>query len=90
VSVPAFDLPRAREAHEPPEARGLARDGVRLMAASRASGTIEHARFHELPEHLRPGDLLVVNVSATLPAAVPGTLSGGEPVELPGYEHFRT
>jgi len=82
VSVPAFDLPRALEAHEPPEARGLARDEVRLMVASRAAGSLEHARFRDLPEHLRPGDLLVVNVSATLPAAVPGRLGAGERVEL--------
>ena len=82
MSVPAFDLPCALEAREPPEARGLARDDVRLMVASRATGSVEHARFRDLPEHLRPGDLLVVNVSATLPAAVPGTLASGERVEL--------
>ncbi len=33
-------------------------------------GTIEHRRFRDLPDLLEPGDLLVVNVSATLPAAV--------------------
>jgi S-adenosylmethionine:tRNA ribosyltransferase-isomerase len=31
---------------------------------------IRHRRFHELPSELRAGDLLVVNVSATLPASV--------------------
>src|SRR5215216_6248032 len=82
LSPLAFDLPRVLEAHEPPEARGLARDEVRLMVASPATGSVAHARFRDLPEHLRPGDLLVVNVSATLPAAVPGTLAGGEAVEL--------
>ncbi len=78
----AFDLPRALEAREPPEARGLARDDVRLMVASRAAGAVEHGRFRDLPGHLRAGDLLVVNGSATLPSAVPGTLAGREPVEL--------
>jgi S-adenosylmethionine:tRNA ribosyltransferase-isomerase len=82
VNAPAFELPRTREATEPPEARGLARDEVRLMVAGRESAAIEHARFRDLPEHLRAGDLLVVNTSATLPAAVPGTLAGRGPVEL--------
>ncbi|MDH2426739.1 S-adenosylmethionine:tRNA ribosyltransferase-isomerase [Sphaerisporangium sp. TRM90804] len=66
-----FDLPRAREAHEPPEARGLARDDVRLMVSDRTSGSVTHHAFTELPDLLRPGDVLVVNDSATLPAAVP-------------------
>ncbi|GAA4056666.1 S-adenosylmethionine:tRNA ribosyltransferase-isomerase [Nonomuraea soli] len=56
------------EAHEPPEARGLARDGVRLLLSRGAE--VSHHRFPELPELLEPGDLVVVNNSATLPAAV--------------------
>jgi S-adenosylmethionine:tRNA ribosyltransferase-isomerase len=82
VSAAAFDLPRRLEAGEPPEARGLARDEVRLMVAERAAGTIEHARFRDLPDHLSAGDVLVVNTSATLPAAVPARLPGGAAVEL--------
>jgi S-adenosylmethionine:tRNA ribosyltransferase-isomerase len=66
----AFALPAALEAHEPPEARGLARDEVRLMAATRTGGRIEHRIFRELPDLLAPGDLLVVNTSATIPAAL--------------------
>jgi S-adenosylmethionine:tRNA ribosyltransferase-isomerase len=66
-----FDLPRVREAHEPPEARGLARDAVRLMVTGKDSGAVTHHTFTDLPGLLRPGDLLVVNDSATLPAAVP-------------------
>ncbi|MGI5165987.1 S-adenosylmethionine:tRNA ribosyltransferase-isomerase [Spirillospora sp. CA-253888] len=65
-----FVLPPDLEAHEPPEARGTPRDGVRLLAAHRATGEIAHRTFGDLPELLRPGDLLVVNTSATLPAAV--------------------
>jgi len=61
----------ALEAHEPPERRGLPRDRVRLMVTHRATGVIEHAHFRDLPSLLSPGDLLVINVSATLPAAVP-------------------
>jgi S-adenosylmethionine:tRNA ribosyltransferase-isomerase len=76
VSALAFELAPALEASEPPEARGLARDEVRLMVASRSEGDIVHTRFRELPRHLHRGDLLVVNTSATLPAAVAGTRAG--------------
>ena len=62
-------LPPGREAAEPPEARGIPRDHVRLLVADRE--TLTHSRFHELPRFLHPGDLLVVNTSATLSAAVP-------------------
>jgi S-adenosylmethionine:tRNA ribosyltransferase-isomerase len=82
LSVPAFELPRALEATEPPEARGLARDDVRLLVAARGSGTLEHARFRDLPRFLAPGDLLVVNTSATLAAAIPAAREDGAAVEL--------
>ena len=64
-----FTLPASREAHEPPEARGLGRDGVRLLVTS--GGRVAHHRFTDLPSLLRAGDVLVVNTSATVPAAVP-------------------
>ena len=66
-----FTLPPERSATRPPEARGLARDGVRLLVARPSATT--HATFRDLPGHLRPGDLVVVNTSATLPAALDGT-----------------
>jgi S-adenosylmethionine:tRNA ribosyltransferase-isomerase len=78
----AFELPTALEAHEPPEARGLTRDEVRLMVARRGDGGIEHSTFRDLPEFLRAGDLLVVNTSATLPAAVPARREDGSALEL--------
>jgi S-adenosylmethionine:tRNA ribosyltransferase-isomerase len=65
-----FDLPTVLEAHEPPEARGLGRDGVRLMVSRSRAQSVTHHRFTDLPSLLLPGDLLVVNTSATLPAAV--------------------
>jgi S-adenosylmethionine:tRNA ribosyltransferase-isomerase len=80
VSAPAFELPHALEATAPPEARGVERDRVRLLVAD--GGTIFHARFDELPDLLTPGDLLVINVSATLPAAVAGTTAEGVPVRV--------
>ncbi|MEO3869722.1 S-adenosylmethionine:tRNA ribosyltransferase-isomerase [Nonomuraea sp. B12E4] len=64
-----FPLPPDLSAHEPPEARGLSRDSVRLMV-SRGALDPSHHHFSDLPELLAPGDLIVVNNSATLPAAV--------------------
>lgn len=69
-----FTLPPALEAHEPPEARGLGRDGVRLLVSS--PDGVTHHRFTALPSLLRAGDVLVVNTSATVPAAVPVPDSG--------------
>ncbi len=75
-----FTLPPELEAHAPPEARGLARDEVRMLVGVRASGAVNHHRFSELPALLRAGDLLVVNTSATLPAAL--DLAGGLAVHV--------
>jgi S-adenosylmethionine:tRNA ribosyltransferase-isomerase len=86
MSALAFELPDALEATSPPETRGVARDEVALLVADRGEGTIAHERFDHLPEILAPGDLVVINVSATLPAAVPGNRSGGVPVRV----HFAT
>jgi S-adenosylmethionine:tRNA ribosyltransferase-isomerase len=66
----AFTLPADLEAHEPPEARGTTRDDVALMVSRRATGQISHHAFADLPGLLLPGDLIVVNTSGTLPAAV--------------------
>ncbi len=74
----SFDLPAALEAHEPPEARRLSRDGVRMMVASRSTGALTHARFRDLPDFLNPGDLVVVNTSGVLAAAVNGLTPAGE------------
>ena len=64
------------EAQEPPEVRGADRADVALLVATRTDGGLAHARFGELGRFLRPGDLLVVNTSATLPAALPARLDG--------------
>jgi S-adenosylmethionine:tRNA-ribosyltransferase-isomerase (queuine synthetase) len=86
VNALAFELPGALEAREPPEERGVPRDAVRLLIATRSGGEIEHRRFLDLPAVLDPGDLLVVNVSATLPAAVGATREDGSRVRV----HFAT
>ena len=87
MSALAFELPHRLEATEPPERRGLARDAVRLLVADASAESLVHARFHELAQLLAPGDLVVVNVSATLPAAVAGRRAGdGSAVRV----HFAT
>jgi S-adenosylmethionine:tRNA ribosyltransferase-isomerase len=82
----AFELEPGLEAHEPPEERGIPRDGVRLLVAQRESGEISHRTFSQLPELLEAGDVLVVNVSATIPAAVPARRANGTKVRV----HFAT
>ncbi len=88
MSVVDFALPPSLEATQPPEARGVSRDGVRLLVGRQHSGAVTHHAFAELPEILRPGDILVVNTSATLPAAVPilgGRLTAHFSTEGPGF-----
>ncbi|MFI6831005.1 S-adenosylmethionine:tRNA ribosyltransferase-isomerase [Kribbella sp. NPDC050241] len=82
-----FVLPDSLNASEPPEARGLSRDQVRLLVAE--GSTITHTRFDRIGEHLRPGDLLLVNTSGTLPAAVDGSWITGAGV-APVVVHFST
>lgn len=71
----------------PPEARGIARDQVRLLVAT-GHGVLE-SPFRALGEHLEPGDLLVVNTSATLAAAVDGRHQDGRSlvVHFAGRRH---
>jgi S-adenosylmethionine:tRNA ribosyltransferase-isomerase len=64
-----FERPAELQAAAPAEARGLRRDGVRLLVSTPAGH--RHARFVDLVDWLEPGDLLVVNRSATLPASLP-------------------
>src|SRR5262245_6003941 len=80
--VADFELPAALEAGEPPEARGLRRDDVRLLVSDVEHDSIEHARFRDLPRWLSAGDLLVVNTSGTLNAALSATSDTGEAFEL--------
>lgn len=77
--VRGFSLTAHQEASAPPEARGLARDQVRLLV-SPGEGEPVHARFADLPRFLDPGDLLVVNTSATVAAALDGTGPDGRPL----------
>lgn len=74
-----YVLDDEHEAHEPAEARGVPRDGVRLLV-SPGHATPVDARFSDLGTFLGAGDLVVVNTSATIPGALDGRLPDGEPV----------
>ena len=65
-----FELPTKLEATEPPEARGLARDSVRLLVSRRGTGELIDSCFNNISDFLEAGDLVVVNTSATIPAAL--------------------
>ncbi|MEU5331626.1 S-adenosylmethionine:tRNA ribosyltransferase-isomerase [Streptomyces parvus] len=83
TALEALRVPEELSARVPAEQRGAGRDDVRLLV-SRGRSVAHHA-FRELPEQLRGGDVLVVNTSMTLPAAVNGRV-GGERVVV----HFST
>lgn len=76
-----FRLPVERQAHEPPEARGVERDGVRLMVSRPLLAPTDHL-VRDLPTVLRPGDLVVVNTSGTLAAALDVTTAEGTHLAL--------
>jgi S-adenosylmethionine:tRNA ribosyltransferase-isomerase len=82
-----FDLRPELEAHEPPEARGTTRDDVRMLVSRTASGEVDHHAFADVADLLLPGDLLVVNNTATLPAAVRLLAAAGA---APMTVHFST
>ena len=70
-----FPIPPGLGADRSPEDRGIARDAVRLLVSD---GPHDKDRsFHDLPEILEPGDLLVVNESATIPASLAAEASFG-------------
>ena len=77
-----FELPPELEAGEPPEARGLRRDEVRLMVSYLDDDRVVHSRFGDLPEFLEAGDTLVINTSGTMSAALPATYTDGTPITV--------
>src|ERR687890_36756 len=77
-----FELPTELEAGEPPEARGLRRDEVRLMVSYLEDDHVVHSRFGDLPDFLRAGDTLVINTSGTMNAALPAERGDGTPLTV--------
>lgn len=81
----SFPAPAAHTAPAPPESRGLTRDGVRLLVAT--PGRVTHTRFAAITDHLRAGDLLVVNDSATVNGEIDAELVGRGPAVRPVVLH---
>jgi S-adenosylmethionine:tRNA ribosyltransferase-isomerase len=77
-----FELPLELEAGEPPEARGLMRDEVRLMASYTSDDHVIHSRFRDLEDFLKAGDVLVINTSGTMNAALEVQREDGAELEL--------
>ena len=88
-----FSLPSDLEAAQPPELTLGRRDAVRMMVSIGARPP-RHTTARDLATWLRPGDLLVVNTSATIPAALDATTADGDGVvvhlstELPSGLHL--
>jgi S-adenosylmethionine:tRNA ribosyltransferase-isomerase len=77
-----FELPPELEAGEPPEARGLMRDEVRLMVSYASDDRVVHSRFRDLEDFLESGDVLVINTSGTMNAALEAEREDGTRLEL--------
>ncbi len=68
-----FELPKDLECSSPTEERGIKRDDVRLLISHYQDDRFYHAQFNSISNYLLPGDVLVVNTSGTLPAALSAT-----------------
>ncbi len=76
MEATAFDfyLPSELNASHPPERRGIRRDHVKMMVLDKKKGNVSHDKFFRLADYLKPGDLVVMNNSRTVPAILQGTL----------------
>jgi len=72
-----YDLPPDRVAQEPSSPR----DASRLMVLDRRGETLAHHHFRDLPDLLRPGDLLVLNDTRVIPAAFTARRATGSRIE---------
>ncbi len=73
-----YDLPEERIAQHPVAER----DHSRLMVLDREQGTVEHRRFYDILDYLRPEDVLVINDSKVIPARLYGHVEGREEAAL--------
>ena len=74
-----YDLPEELIAQTPIEPRNASR----MMCVDRTSGAITHDHFYNLCDHLKEGDLLVMNDSRVIPARLYGEREGtGGQVEV--------
>ncbi len=63
-----YDLPERLIAQTPAQPR----DAARMMVIHRDTGVREDRIFRDLPEYLRPGDVMVVNETRVIPARLLG------------------
>lgn len=63
-----YDLPQELIAQDPLEDRSASR----LLVLNKDTGAVEHHRFQEITNYLRPGDCLVLNNTKVIPARLLG------------------
>ena len=73
-----YDLPEELIAQTPIEKR----DESKLMVLDRSNETIEHKKFKDIVEYLKPGDVLVRNNTKVIPARLYGKKVTGANVEF--------
>ncbi len=73
-----YELPKELIAQHPTDRR----DDSRLMCLERRSGAVSAHLFHDLPQLLKTGDVLVVNDSRVIPARLVGHKSTGAECEI--------
>ena len=73
-----YSLPPEFIAQTPAEPR----DQSRLMVLRRSDGSIEHHRFSEITDFLRPTDVLVLNDTRVIPARLKAQKGSGGKVEI--------
>jgi S-adenosylmethionine:tRNA ribosyltransferase-isomerase len=74
-----YSLPPSLIAQHPLAERAASR----LFVLERATGSVRHRRFTELPDLLAPGDVLVINTSRVIPARLHGTRDAGRGRKAP-------
>ncbi|MCC8999774.1 MAG: S-adenosylmethionine:tRNA ribosyltransferase-isomerase, partial [Candidatus Contendobacter sp.] len=73
-----YDLPLDLIAQHPPARRG----DSRLLTLDGVTGALGDRQFRNLPELLRPGDLLVFNDTRVIPARLHGRKASGGRIEI--------
>jgi S-adenosylmethionine:tRNA ribosyltransferase-isomerase len=84
-----FELPAKLTQPLPTEERGIARDQVKLMVSKLLTNSVFHTTFNHIDRFLKAGDVLVINNSATLPAALSITLPTGHEGRLHLSTHLQ-
>ena len=73
-----YDLPQTLIAQTPVEPR----DSSQLLIVHRATERFEHMVFSQITDHLRAGDVLVINNSKTIPSRTIASRQNGKPMEV--------